>query len=158
MAKGHSPPVGWQNRIVGYGEADPHALRANPRNWRTHPKQQRQALSGVLRQVGVVQNVIVNRRTGLLLDGHLRVELALAEQQPTVPVTYVDLAEDEEALVLATLDPVAALAEADAAQLDALLRQVDAQDAAVQQMLSTLAEEHGIVTAGEEAWPELPAG
>lgn len=33
-----------QSRIVGNGEADPAALVANPRNWRSHPPEQRAAL------------------------------------------------------------------------------------------------------------------
>ena len=64
----------WRDRIVGQGEESPAALVANPKNWRTHPKVQQDALSGVLDQVGWVQQVLVNRLTGRLVDGHLRVE------------------------------------------------------------------------------------
>jgi DNA modification methylase len=120
-------------------------LRANPRNWRTHPDAQRKALAGVLREVGIVQSVIVNERTGLLVDGHARVEEAAKAGQLTLPVTVVDLSDAEEALILSTLDPVAAMAGADTAQLDALLRDVETGDAALQQMLSDLAEQHGVV-------------
>ena len=42
----------WQNRIVGYGEEPPDQLLANPRNWRTHPASQTDALAGVLRTCG----------------------------------------------------------------------------------------------------------
>jgi hypothetical protein len=38
-----------------------------------------------------------------------------------VPVTYVELSEDEERLVLASLDPLAAMATAEQEQLTALL-------------------------------------
>jgi hypothetical protein len=135
----------WQNRIIGHGNEAPDQLLANPRNFRTHPKHQQDALAGVLREVGVVQDVIVNQRTGFLLDGHLRVSLALREGQPTIPVKYVDLSEAEEALVLATLDPISALAGTDAAKLDELLREVSTGDATVQQMLDELAQAAGIV-------------
>lgn len=134
----------WQNRITRYGSESPDQLAANPRNWRTHPRSQTDALSGVLREVGVVQNVIVNERTGYVVDGHARISLALRDGQPSVPVTYVDLSEDEEALILATLDPLSAMAGADSAQLDVLLRDVSSGDAAVQQMLSALAQDNGI--------------
>lgn len=136
----------WQNRITRYGSESPDQLAANPRNWRTHPRSQTDALSGVLREVGVVQNVIVNERTGYVVDGHARISLALRDGQPSVPVTYVDLSEDEEALILATLDPLSAMAGADSAQLDALLRDVSSGDAAVQQMLSELAQQHDAIT------------
>ena len=135
----------WHNRITGYGEESPDTLLANPRNFRRHPKHQQDALAGVLRDVGVVQDVILNRRTGFLIDGHLRVSLAVRDGQATIPVKYVDLSEDEEALVLATLDPIAALATVDAAILENLLREVTTGDAAVQAMLDALAVDAGIV-------------
>ena len=135
----------WRNRIAGSGEEPPDQLLANPRNFRRHPKHQQDALRGVLAEVGWVQDVIVNRTTGHLVDGHLRVELAMREGATTVPVKYVDLSETEEALVLATLDPLAALAVADAESLDALLREVSTGDAAVQAMLADLAEREGVV-------------
>src|SRR5437867_4576224 len=67
----------WRNRIVGSGEEAPDQLLANPKNWRIHPKHQQEALAGVLDEVGWVQEVIVNQQTGHLVDGHLRVTLAL---------------------------------------------------------------------------------
>lgn len=106
-------PGQWKNRIVGSAEVDPTSLKANPRNPRRHPARQRRALSSAIERIGVVQDVIVNKRTGLILDGHLRVELAIKEHQPTVPVKYVDLAPHEEALVLATFDPIGELAYLD---------------------------------------------
>jgi DNA modification methylase len=135
----------WKNRITKYTEEAPDQLLANPRNWRSHPGAQADALRGILGDVGVVQNVLANERTGFLLDGHLRVMEALKAGQPTIPVTWVDLSEDEEALILATLDPLAAMAGTDAAQLDALLRDVSTDSPAVQAMLDALATEAGIV-------------
>lgn len=141
----------WRNRIVGYGEEQPEQLLANPRNFRVHPKAQQDALLGVMREVGVVDDVIVNRETGFVVDGHLRVALAIGERQKTIPVKYVDLTEQEEALILATFDPIAAMAATDKAQLDALLREVSTEDAAVQAMLAEMAAKEGIVpTEGNE--------
>lgn len=111
----------WRNRIVRYGEEPPSALVANERNWRTHPRAQHEALAGALSKVGIVQNIVVNARTGRMIDGHLRVEMALASGQPTVPITYVDLSEDEEKLVLATIDPLTGLAGTDKKLLDSLI-------------------------------------
>jgi len=134
----------WANRIVGEGEEAPDQLLANPANWRTHPKAQQDALEGVLNEVGWVDRVIVNQRTGHIVDGHLRVTLALRRNEPTIPVHYVDLDEAEEALILATLDPIAAMASADKSQLDALLRDVQTGEAGVQAMLAELAEQSGL--------------
>lgn len=118
----------WQNRIVGEGVEEAGQLLANPANWRIHPSAQRDALRSVLGEVGWVQRVIVNRVTGHVVDGHLRVEEALArgEAEP-VPVVYVELTPDEEAAVLATLDPIAALAATDHAKLSALHQQMTEQ-------------------------------
>ena len=107
-----APATTWQSRIVGTADVPPAELIPNPRNWRAHPGAQADALADVLDRVGYVATVLVNQRTGKLVDGHLRVELALRRKQATVPVTYVDLTDEEEQLVLATLDPVAAMAQA----------------------------------------------
>ena len=53
----------WRNRIIGVGEIDPEQILANPLNFRIHPKNQQDALLGVLDEVGWVQDVIVNART-----------------------------------------------------------------------------------------------
>ncbi len=111
------------------GEEAPDQLLANPANWRIHPKTQQDALAGALDAVGWVQQVLVNKRTGFVVDGHARVALAISRGEPTVPVLYVDLAPDEEALVLATLDPIGAMAGRDDEKLKALLADVTVDDA-----------------------------
>jgi len=128
MAKAQPGPRGadkveaWQNRIVGYDQVDPETLLANPNNWRIHSGGQQEALEGVLDTVGWVDDVIVNQRTGFVVDGHLRVSLALRHGMTAVPVKYVDLTEAEEALVLATLDPIGAMAKTDSDKLAELLK------------------------------------
>jgi hypothetical protein len=124
---------------VGSGEEAPDQLLAHPFNWRSHPKAQRAALREVLDTVGYVAQVIVNQRTGHLVDGHLRVEEALSHGQPSVPVLYVDLSEDEERLVLASLDPLAAMATTDEAKLRELLAEVSVDSEALAAMLTALA-------------------
>src|SRR5437870_9928521 len=105
--------IGWRNRIIGHADVPPDDLVPNPRNWRSHPWDQQRAVGGALSEVGWVAEVLVNQTTGHVVDGHLRIELALARKEPTVPVTYVELSEDEERIVLATLDPLAAMADAE---------------------------------------------
>lgn len=144
MAGGVTGAGGWRNRIVGHGEEPPDQLLANALNWRIHPKAQQEALTGVLNEVGWVQDVIVNRRTGNVVDGHLRVSLALSRNEPTVPVVYVDLDEAEERLVLATIDPLSAMAGTDTEQLAALLGEITVTDASLQEMLAELGNKAGI--------------
>ena len=153
-ARASAPP--WRNRIVGHADVPPAGLIANPANWRTHPAPQQRALAGALGEVGWVAQVLVNRRTGHLVDGHLRVELALARGEPSVPVTYVDLSEDEERMVLASLDPLGAMAGADAAKLEELLRDLVPSDDALGQMLAGLADQHSLMRAGLTDPDEVP--
>ena len=139
--------MAWESRIVGHGEAAPSDLVGNPRNWRTHPQAQRDALAGVLDEVGWVQDVIVNKRTGYLVDGHARVAVAAQRGEDAVPVVYVDLSEDEERLILSTLDPLSAMAEADSEALTDLLAVVTAEDGALNAMLDALANDSGAALA-----------
>ena len=121
----------WKNRIESYGEEDPVELRANSHNWRTHGKNQKKAFAQVADEIGLIDDVIVNRRTSpewgdqqgvaTLIDGHLRVELAQERQEPALPVKYVDLAPGEEKLALATFDPLGGMAVTDRGRLDELL-------------------------------------
>ena len=154
----------WQNRIVGTGEEVPDQLMANPKNWRIHPITQQEAVGNVLDEVGWVQQVIVNKVTGHLVDGHLRVALAISREEPSIPVTYVELSEKEEALVLATLDPLAGLAATDADKLGELLGEADPEGAALQNLLNDLSKssgpmedltEHGAVANDEDFWPVI---
>jgi hypothetical protein len=147
----------WRNRIVGEGEEAPQALVANPHNWRAHPKHQQAALAGVLSEVGWVQRVIVNRRTGHIIDGHLRVSLALSRHEPAVPVLYVDLEPAEEKLILATLDPLGAMAEVETERLASLIQEVQSQEIAVTDMVKKLALDTGIMKLDPyEAWQGMP--
>lgn len=110
----------WQSRIIREDVVDADQLLANPYNWRIHPKAQQDALASVLDTVGWVQRIIVNARTGHVVDGHLRASLAISRGEQ-VPVAFVDLTEDEERLILATIDPLAGMAATDAEMLEGIL-------------------------------------
>jgi ParB-like chromosome segregation protein Spo0J len=99
----------------------------------------------VLEEVGWVQQVIVNQRTGNLVDGHLRCQLAAREGNKTIPVLYVDIDEAGEELVLATLDPIAAMAATDKAKLDELFQDINSDNENVQKMISEIAEKEGLL-------------
>ncbi len=139
---------GWKNRIVGYRDVPVEEILANPRNARVHGWAQEEAVGALLREVGIVQNVVINQRTGLLVDGHLRLALAIRSGEKVLPATIVDLSEGEEALVLATLDPLGKLAELDPGKLDALLQEFSTGEAALQELLADLREESGLEEEG----------
>jgi hypothetical protein len=147
----------WRNRIVGSGTEAPAQLLANPRNFRRHPAAQQEAMAGALDEVGWVSEVVVNRRSGFVVDGHLRVELAMRRDEATVPVKYVDLDDAEEALVLATFDPLGAMATRDLAALEALLAEVETQNAGLQTLLDDLAASLAIPEPHPPPTPFLPS-
>lgn len=134
----------WRDRRVGIGTEDPAQLLANPKNWRIHPDHQQEALVGILREVGWVAGIIVNKRTGMVVDGHARVAVAIRNQQAVVPVDYVDLSVEEEAAILASFDTITALAATDKEQLAELLREVNVTEVGLQNLLDGLAAQYGL--------------
>lgn len=159
--------IEWRNRIVRYGSENPEQLLANPSNPRIHPKFQQDVMVGVMNQVGWVDDVIVNLRTDeawgadrnveTMLDGHLRVELALRKGEKEVPVKYIDLTPEEEALMLATFDPIGALATVSADALTSVLDQLQNDDLDVQTLLDQLAADAGLGVEEQEVNEALDA-
>lgn len=126
-------------------------LRANPRNWRVHPKAQRDALRGVLAEVGYAGALLARELEDgslELIDGHLR---AATTPDQLVPVLVLDVDEVEAAKILATHDPLAGLAEVDAGKLEDLLREIDTGSPALDEMLAELARDNGIFIDPEPA-------
>lgn len=118
-------------------------LIPNPRNWRTHPEAQRDALRGVLAEVGYADALLVREvPEGLMLiDGHLRAEITPDEK---VPCLVLDVTKEEADKILATHDPLGAMAEADGEQLGKLLHEVETESDGLQAMLDELAADNGI--------------
>lgn len=114
-------------------------LRANPMNWRRHPKEQHDAVRGVLQEIGYADALLAREDTDgslVLIDGHLRAEITL---DTTVPVLILDVNEDEGNKILATLDPLAAMAEADAGKLNELVGNIQFEDGNLQSMVERFA-------------------
>ena len=127
-------------------------LIPSPRNWRVHSQAQQDALRGLLAEIGYADALLARELPDgslELIDGHLRAETTPDQE---VPVLILDLDEAEANKLMLTLDPLAAMAEASAEKLDALLREVDTGSEAVQQMLADLAADAGIVP-GEQPVP-----
>lgn len=154
-----------RNRVKELRHVPASDLRPNPRNWRTHPKAQQDALRGILAEVGMADAVLARELEDgslMLIDGHLRAETAADSK---VPVLILDVNEAEADKLLATLDPLAAMADSDAAKLDSLLRNVDTCSEALQQMLASTAAQAGLygmlaerAAAEQESGEEIDSG
>ena len=138
-------------------------LHPNPKNWRTHPKQQLDALRGILAEVGFAGAELARELPDgslQLIDGHARAEIA---GDAEIPVLILDVTESEADKILATFDPLGAMAEADAGKLEELLREVQTGSEALAEMLAELAEDNGILDSlgdaeiVEDEVPEPPA-
>lgn len=126
-------------------------LQAHPLNWRKHPKAQRDALAAVLGEIGYADALLAYEPVAggglVLIDGHLRAETT---PETEVPVLVLDVDDAEASKILATLDPLAAMAESDADKLDEILRDVQTGSEALAEMLESLAEDAGCEWAGRD--------
>jgi len=141
-------PTTLRDRIVRLERMRIGDLSPHPCNWREHGESQSQALAGLLREIGIADVVLAwpSERNGgklTLYDGHLRKDI---KPDQIWPVLITDLNDAEADLMLASLDPISALATADVGALDALLASVKSDEAAVTAMLADLAEQNGIGT------------
>jgi DNA modification methylase len=146
-----------RDRIKDFRRVKAADLRPNPRNWRTHPQAQQDALRGLLAEVGYADALLARELPDgslELVDGHLRAETT---PELEVPVLVLDVNEQEAEKVLATLDPLAAMARADKERLDALLQRIDTGSEALQEMLNELAKDNGIYKMPEVTEDEVPA-
>jgi hypothetical protein len=109
-----------RDRIVELRRVPASELAPNPRNWRRHPPAQWEALRAVVDEIGFADALLARESPhGLvLIDGHLRRDFA---QDGTVPVLIVDLSEEEADVLMASLDPLAAMALTDEEALEELL-------------------------------------
>jgi DNA modification methylase len=131
-----------RDRIVELRRVSAGSLLPNPKNWRRHPKAQADALRGLLSEIGYA-DALLTRETPeglMIIDGHLRAETT---PDAILPVLVLNVTEAEADKLLATLDPLAALAEGDPESLRTLLEQVETDSDAVKKMLDNLAMEYG---------------
>lgn len=117
-------------------------------------------MSALLGEIGYADALIARESPDglVLIDGHLRADTT---PDDVVPVLVLDVTEAEADKLLLTLDPLAAMAEADRGLLGELLASVDAGDDAVARMLEDLARREHLGLAREgltdpDAVPALP--
>ncbi len=138
-------PAGFRDRIKAFRRVPARELLRNPRNWRTHPQAQQDALRGILSDVGYADALLAREAEDgslVLVDGHLRAETTPDQE---VPVLVLDVTEAEADKLLLSLDPLAELAETNAQALDSLLRDVQTGSEGLAGMWDALARENGLL-------------
>ena len=132
--------VNWRDRVIEMRRVPASELKANPKNWREHPPEQQRAMKGVLEEVGIA-GALLARETpdGLeLIDGHLRTEMNDATEWP---VLILDVDENEADVLLASVDPIGALAKTNTDALKALLGRIETDNADLDSLLKELEQE-----------------
>ncbi len=113
-------------------------LLVNPKNWRTHDETQLNAIGSMLNQIGYAGAALVRETADglMLIDGHARTERS---GDSVVPVLILDVTEAESEALLASYDTIGGMAGTDAAKLNALLANVEIQDAGLAALLGGMA-------------------
>ena len=126
-----------RNRIKELRQVNASELLPNPKNWRRHPGAQADALRGALAEIGYADALIAYEtpRGLMLIDGHLRAETT---PDMKVPVLVTDLDEAEANILLATLDPLSAMAEPDTDALSALQDVMTLENQSLADMLDAI--------------------
>lgn len=131
----------YRNRIIGHEDVDPLSLLAHPDNYRVHPHAQELGMATILGTLGWLDSVLVNKPTGRVINGHMRVAHAISEGEATVPVDWVDLDDAQEKLALATFDAIGSLAVPDVEKREALYAQLQVDTANSLRLLFGQAQE-----------------
>lgn len=127
----------WQSRIVRLEKVDPRKLLAHEFNFRSHPKDQREAMERTLREVGFSSPILVQDGTDRILDGHLRTELAVQYGVELIDALYLDLTDDEANALLTVFDKITGMATISKSKLNELVGTLPDRDA-VRDMLASV--------------------
>jgi len=134
-----------RDRIVELVRVPASDLLPNPKNWRTHPPAQLDALRGILAEVGFAGAALGRKLADgsiMLIDGHARAEVS---GDTPVPVLILDVTDDEADKLLATFDPLGDMAEANNGRLEDLLRGIQTSNEDLAGLLTSIAQDHGII-------------
>ena len=119
------PKILIRDRIRELRRVPASELMPNLKNWRRHPDKQRKAMRAVLQEIGYADALLARQDESgqlILIDGHLRADVTPTQD---VPVLILDVTEGEADKILATLDPLASMAELDTDAWRALIDGID---------------------------------
>ena len=130
-----------RNRIRELRVVKGSELKPNPKNWRTHSREQADAMRGLLAELGFVGASLARELDDgslMLIDGHLRSDVAA---NADIPVLILDVTDDEADKILATFDRVTGMAGTDEAALSRLVDELEFSSDAISAMFDELREQ-----------------
>ena len=142
----------FRNRITEILTVKGGDVKPCPFNWKTHPDQQKQALHGILTEIGIAGIPACYRGNDgdlYILDGHCRLTEVAVDTEWQVAV--LDITEDEARKLIAVYDPIAQMAEANPTMLAELLADLDYDSEYLNGLLADLAADNGVVLTGEDS-------
>lgn len=137
----------WQSRIVRHADVQPAELLSHPDNIKIHTAEQEADMVALFNRVGWAAAVLVSEASGRIIDGHMRVNVALRQNAPTVPVDYVRLTDEEERKALLYLTRLPQFAQLDRVNLAEVIDRVSAGEDAISKMADAFARSSGLLRA-----------
>ena len=137
------------NVIVGHDDVDPNALKPHPMNWREHGDGQISAMDEIVEHYGYADSVTVNKRTGFIINGHMRVQIAIERGWSTIPVEYIDVDNDTELALLTYFDPISSLYEKNNNKIKELTDAFDAKTERLKALAASLESDYFMGDRGE---------
>jgi hypothetical protein len=129
-----------RDRIIDFRRVPASELLPHPKNWRTHPAEQADAMRGVLSEVGIAGAMIARETEhGLqIIDGHLRADVA---PDSMWPVLVLDVNDEETNILLGVYDPIGDMAGVDDEKLIALVAEIETESEVLRAMLDEMKPE-----------------
>ncbi len=127
-----------KDRIIDFRRVPAKQLTPHPKNWRSHPEDQRKVLGGVLAEIGYADALLAREMPDgslQLIDGHLRAE---ATPDQDVPVLLLDLNDSETEKLLTLFDPISAMASSNKELLEELVASIETSNESLQKFLEEL--------------------
>lgn len=127
----------------------PHTITPNDRNWKHHTLPQRKALRAFMQELEAQRSepasawvgaLLYNKRTGRLLDGHMRLIEAIERSDDLVPTLVIDVDENTENLILRFLDQIGTMFNPDEKMVSLLDEVINVENQILFDLLAGSAE------------------
>src|SRR6266508_1626327 len=135
----------WQSRIVQHADVAPAELLNHPDNIKIHTEEQEADMVALFARVGWAAAVLVSEKSGRIIDGHMRVNVALRNGAASVPVDYVRLSDEEERKALLYLTRLPQFAQLDRVNLAEVIDTVSTGEDAISRMAEAFAKSSGLL-------------